>query len=354
MAESKKAANRPGYKGRFGRSDIAMWICTTFICLLKDAMTEAFSTALSESDLTVMVEGPVMVPKFGMSTEEWCNAEGQHCQITKCLEKDKEGVVTIEYHDSLTNTYYDIEGFAALGYEKCDDVKGKEFKTRNEYYLVADEDVPLAKRECIYIDGWYDYDEQEWCYVPVGEIPAEDGSNLLTISDYIMASEKLGALPVIDSAIKTRKGKALDVCGGADGREVLLADLEPITAAEIALLEAKQPAEEGYEWALLGLEVNQHPAKKDLYCDLADEEGKVTANTQAFYAVGTDKKQYITIGDSRESIVKILPDADACGCLGDPTCLLVEADFTIPLTLEPNTAVEICPIYVCVKTEGDK
>jgi len=298
----------------------------------------------------VTLEGDVMLPddievqleKFGTTSFPMCRkSDGENCQIIYCVE---EGVET--YQEAGTTIKLTPAQFLTA-YEKCK--PAKTFIDRGCYYLTSEEDLPAQKRNYVLFDQYTD--GTQVCTVPAGEAPAADGSNFVTnINEYTMASDKLGSLPVLNSEIKTKKGRALDVCGGAAGFELTVAILLAAASVvdDLASLAAKIIPEPGYKWDLLGFEVNQHPAKKLVHCDIADAEGTVSSNEQAFYALGGDTKQFITVGDSKDTIMKLLPDADACGCLGDPTCLLTDADLTTPLTLAANTAVEVCPIFVCV------
>ena len=226
--------------------------------------------------------------------------------------------------------------------------ENKSFEYICDYRDDTNVDIPERKRPIVTIESWLDPITKNWCYVLQGE-DVNVASNLLTISNYTkMSSERLGNVPVITNDLKTKKGTVIDICAGVAGRTVTLADLAAEIAADIATRTAKNPPEDGYEWALLGLEVNQHPAKKKLHCDLTDTDGDVTSSVQVNYAFGADSGQFVTIGDSADTIIKALPDADACGCLNDRSCLMVEADFTTPLTLPANTGLEVCPILVCV------
>lgn len=224
----------------------------------------------------------------------------------------------------------------------------KQFQYICDYRDDTDTTIPEKKRPIVSIESWLDPITNTWCHVLQGE-DVNVASNLLTISNFTkMSSERLGNVPVIKNDLATKKAPVLDVCAGTDGRTVTIADLQADIDAAIAARTAKNPPLDGYEWALLGLEVNQHPAKKKLHCDLTDADGDVTSNLQIDYAFGTDTGQFVTAGDTPDTIVKELPEADACGCLNDRACLIVEADFTKPLTLPAMTGLEICPILVCV------
>lgn len=201
--------------------------------------------------------------------------------------------------------------------------------------------------ECFQV--WQDNNNGELCVTVAGDNPNDGGAIIDNFyNTYKMASNTLGALPSMKSELNTKKGAARDICGGAAGRTVTLADLAGFTAADIASLTAAIPPDAGYEWGLVGLQINQHPAKKTIYCDLADAQGTVSSNAQIEYAFNGDNGQFVTIGDSPDEIIKVLPSADECGCLPDQAALLVDADFTTPITLPAGTALEVCPIYVCV------
>lgn len=293
-------------------------------------------------DVTLPDDIEVSVEKFAATSFPMCRkSDGQECTIIYCIDK---GVET--YQEAGTDIKLNAAQMLSA-YEKCK--PKKVFVARQCFYLTSEEDKPVHKRNYVLFDQYSD--GSQICTVPAGEVPAADESNFITdLNLYTMGSDKLGALPVLNSEIKTKKGRALDVCGGAAGFELTVAVLAAATSVvdDLAALAAKIAPDPGYKWDLLGFEVNQHPAKKLIHCDIADEEQTVSSNEQAFYALGGDTKQFITVGDSKETIMKLLPDADACGCLDDPTCLLTDADLTTPLTLAANTAVEVCPIFVCV------
>lgn len=302
-------------------------------------------------------------------TFDYCVAYCFSINYDPCLEKDgdntfdvcwgKDNILTISYLEVMSDyatpqDFYNylcsiIDCSINAGVVEPPETTVKTFQIRSNYWLQSEMNLPAPKRQVFCLDGWTDQNGN-WCYVMENDNP-NDSNNLITISNYEkMASDKLGALPIIDSEIKTRKGRVLEICGGAAGRTVTLADVATQTAADIAQLTGLIPPDTGYEWALLGFEVNQHPAKKKIYCDLADQEGDVNSNEQASYAFNGDNKQYITIGDTKDTVVKQLPKADACGCLADRSVLITDEDFTQPLTLEPNTGIEFCPLYVCVVT----
>ena len=148
-----------------------------------------------------------------------------------------------------------------------------------------------------------------------------------------------------------RSKKTYDVCAGVEGATHTLETLAPLWADDIASLTEKRPPDEGYEWAVYDFSIGQHAPKKTEWCDLADEEGQVKDGTPVVYGYEGNTSQLVP-GGAFETIGEIEGEADACGCLANRTCLVNDADLTTPITLAPNTAIMVCPTFVCVVVEG--
>ena len=323
-----------------------------------------FATALEDSgsNVKLILDGDLeSLECFTGVFENQIEVTEETCYFTPVYEKAADGTITLtsvltgagsmpaRANDDGTIT---IDGIV---YGECKPEEGiKDRFTDPERvcaYLKEDKDL---SGEFIVLTRMYDCEAKKWVEFEEGVECTEE--NIFNNQNYnIVGSEKLSGLPIIKSELKTKKGKSIDVCGGPDGKKVTIADLAPKTDAEILDITAKIPPLDGYEWKLLGLYVNQHPAKKILHCDLSEEDGDVNMNTQIPYAYGSDTGQYITVSETPDYIGDILPEADSCGCLPNQDCLVDDTKLTVPFTLAPFTAIEYCPVYVCAKiSEGKK